>query len=134
MRKASYKIPAAAGDASGGELAVFYFGPGQGGSVEANVQRWLGQFSGVKPSGITRADRSFGSLSGHLVEVDSGTYTDSMAAMRGESGAPRESYGLVGAIVETPQGPYFFKLTGPSKTVQAAKADLMTLLESIKVQ
>ena len=28
-----------------GECVFFYFGPGQGGGVQANVQRWLGQFA-----------------------------------------------------------------------------------------
>src|SRR5687768_2151092 len=37
MRKASYVVPRAAGDAEDGELTVFYFGPGQGGSIDANV-------------------------------------------------------------------------------------------------
>ena len=44
MRTANYTIPAAAGDARDGEMAVYYFGPGQGGGCEANVRRWLGQF------------------------------------------------------------------------------------------
>src|SRR4051812_40603218 len=37
MRKASFIVPRAPGDAEDGELTVFYFGPGQGGSVDANV-------------------------------------------------------------------------------------------------
>ena len=44
MRAATYAIPAAAGDSEGGECAVYFFGPGQGGSVRANIRRWLGQF------------------------------------------------------------------------------------------
>src|SRR6185295_17892685 len=48
MRAATYKIPAAKGDAEDAECAVFYFGQGQGGSVDMNVQRWVGQFEGAK--------------------------------------------------------------------------------------
>ena len=44
MRAATYRIPAAKGDTEGAELAVFYFGQGQGGAVDANVKRWVGQF------------------------------------------------------------------------------------------
>ena len=41
MRAATYTT---GGDAEPGEVAVFYFGPGQGGGVQANIDRWIGQF------------------------------------------------------------------------------------------
>src|SRR2546422_6210094 len=44
MRAATYRVPAVAGDKEDGECAVFYFGPGQGGGVNENIQRWVGQF------------------------------------------------------------------------------------------
>jgi hypothetical protein len=132
MRKATFKVPAAKGDSEGGEVAVFYFGAGQGGSVEANVQRWIGQFSGVEASSIQRSDQTAGAFKAHLVEIPSGTYTDSMAAMHGGAVSPKEKYALLGAIVETPVGPYFFKFTGPKATVAAAKSDFASLLSSIK--
>ena len=47
-------------------------------------------------------------------------------------GKPKEHFGLVGGIVESPSGAYFFKLTGPSKTVKQAKPDFYKLLDSIK--
>ena len=43
MRAATYKIPAASGQEAG-ECGVFFFGRGQGGSVEDNLTRWKGQF------------------------------------------------------------------------------------------
>src|ERR1039458_6942236 len=45
MRLATYFLPASAGDAERPELAVFWFGPGKGGSVDANVERWFSQFA-----------------------------------------------------------------------------------------
>jgi hypothetical protein len=134
MRKATYLIAPAAGDTAGAELAVFYFGAGQGGSVEANIQRWVGQFAGVAATDIQRSERTVGSLKAHLVEIPSGSYTDSMASMHGGSTEPKPNYSLQGAIVETPGGPYFFKLTGPKKTVESAKGDFMNLLESVRAQ
>jgi hypothetical protein len=44
MRAATYAIPAAPGDKEEGECAVYYFGRSQGGSVEANLKRWIAQF------------------------------------------------------------------------------------------
>ena len=38
MRAANYVVPAAGGDSEAGECGVYFFGPGQGGSIEANVQ------------------------------------------------------------------------------------------------
>ena len=44
MRAASYSIPAAEGETEGGECTVFYFGNEQGGTVNANIERWSNQF------------------------------------------------------------------------------------------
>jgi hypothetical protein len=132
MRKASYVVPHATGDGEDGELAVFYFGPGQGGGIDANVERWVKQFADVKPSDVKRADRDANGLRQHTVELESGTFSSGMAM--GGGGKPKSNYGLLGGIVEAPSGAYFFKLTGPSKTVKQAKAEFYKLLDSIKAE
>ncbi len=129
MRKASFVVPRAAGDAEDGELTVFYFGPGQGGSIDANVDRWVKQFGEVKPGDVRRADREANGLRQHTVELDSGTFS---SGMPGGSTKAKDGYGLVGGIVETPSGAYFFKMTGPAKTVKKAKPDFYKLLDSVK--
>ena len=43
MRLAQYKLPKADGDTEDGLLVVYYFGPGQGGTPQANIDRWVGQ-------------------------------------------------------------------------------------------
>lgn len=129
MRKASYVVPRAEGDPEDGELTVFYFGPGQGGSIDANVDRWVKQFGDVKPGDVRRADREANGLRQHTVELDSGTFS---SGMPGGATKPKNDYGLVGGIVETPSGAYFFKLTGPAKTVKQAKPEFYKLLDSIK--
>jgi hypothetical protein len=129
MRKASFVVPRAAGDSEDGEVTVFYFGPGQGGSIDANVDRWVKQFGDVKPGDVRRADREANGLRQHTVELDSGTFA---SGMPGGSTKPKEAYGLVGGIVETPSGAYFFKMTGPAKTVKQAKPEFYKLLDSIK--
>jgi hypothetical protein len=45
--------------------------------------------------------------------------------------AKKPGYRLLGAIVEAPEGPVFFKLTGPAKTVAVAKADFEKMLSSL---
>ena len=58
MRAATYRIAPAAGDKDGGECGVYFFGAGQGGSVDANLERWKGQFKGpdgkVPPAKIAK--------------------------------------------------------------------------------
>src|SRR5258705_6661060 len=56
MRKAQYVLPKVAGDGEDGELAVFYFGMGQGGSVEANIERWIGQIA--QPDGSSSKEKA----------------------------------------------------------------------------
>src|SRR2546426_12843674 len=43
VRVAQYKLPRAEGDAEDASLVVYYFGPTQGGSVDANIDRWISQ-------------------------------------------------------------------------------------------
>ena len=46
MRAATYTVAAAPGDREPGECAVFFFGRGQGGSVQDNIDRWRSQIQG----------------------------------------------------------------------------------------
>jgi hypothetical protein len=125
MRKATYRVPAKDGEDA--EMAVFYF-KGEGGSTEANIQRWIGQFPDAKPSEVKRSQRTVGTTTQTIVEV-TGTYA---SGMPGGSATPKSGYRLIGAVVETPVGPYFFKLTGPKKTVDAARDSFFGMLDSVK--
>ncbi len=134
MRVATYRIPAAKGDAEPGELAIFYFGQGQGGGVDANVKRWVGQFQ--KPDGAPIAEKeaktkkdTINGLPVTTVDVK-GTYAGG-GPMMGPS-TPKPGYRLLGAIVEGPEGAIFFKLTGPEKTVAAADKSFRKMLDSVK--
>lgn len=126
MRAATYAVPAAKGDAEGGECAVFYFGAGQGGSVDDNVKRWTGQFEGGKVAPLRKETVNGVELT--RVEVE-GTYQS--GGMAGPKVA-KAGFKLLGAIVENKDGNVFFKLTGPAKTVEAARKDFEALLGSLK--
>src|ERR1041384_6511855 len=43
MRVAQYRLERAEGDTENGSVVLYYFGPGQGGSTAANIERWVGQ-------------------------------------------------------------------------------------------
>ncbi len=119
MRQGQFALPRVEGDPADGELVVFYFGPGQGGSAEANIDRWIGQIT--QPDGSSskeRARTSKRTVAGLSVTVVDITGTYQALMMPGApSGGPNKGYRMIAAVVETPQGPWFFKLVGPEKTV-----------------
>ena len=134
MRKASYEIPAAQGDSEAGELSVFYFGPQQGGTVEQNIERWVGQFQDVPKDKVQRSERAVNDLTQHIVEVESGTYSAMVMGPHAPKTPPKEEQGLLGAVIEAPTGLYFFKLSGPAKTVKGARESFFKLLDSTKAK
>ena len=93
------------------------------------MDRWIKQFSGVDATQIKREQRSANGLVQHLVEIPSGTFA---SGMPGAPATPKEKFGLLGAIVETPIGNYFFKLTGPKETVAGARKQFFTFLDGVK--
>ncbi|MGH7451851.1 MAG: hypothetical protein ACRENG_10925 [bacterium] len=119
MRKAQFTLPRVAEDGQDAELIVFYFGAGQGGSVEANLDRWYGQFAQPdSSSSAEKAKTSHEVVDGmNLTMVDlSGTYVaPKMPGSEEQYNEP--SFRMLAAVLETAQGPYFFKLVGPEKTV-----------------
>lgn len=119
MRIATYKVPRAAGDGADGDVSVMQ----AGGGIDANVERWIGQFGPDAKAKSKRTTKTINNLKVTIVEAE-GTYG-------GMGDKVMENAALLGAIVETPDMPHFFKLTGPKKTVQSARAELDTLLSSI---
>ena len=136
MRLATYQIPPAPGDQESGECGVYYFGPGQGGSVEANVDRWIGQFqqtNGNPSKDVAKVEkRTINGLKVTTIDV-SGSYTG-MGGPAAPEGSPKQRYRLLGAIVESPQGSVFFKFTGPAKTVAENQSIFERMLSTLKTQ
>jgi hypothetical protein len=126
MRRASYEIPAAAGDTQAGELNVFILG----GEIEPNIKRWVDEFKNVDVKDIVRVDRTVNDVTQAVVEIPKGDFSGGMGSMEGGKG-----YGLLGAIAVAPSGAkYFFKLTGPEKTIKAARDPFYRLLDSLRVE
>jgi hypothetical protein len=126
LRVATYKVPAAKG-AEAGECAVFFFGHGQGGTVDANLERWSRQFEGTP-----RPERSSRQVHGLPVTVArlAGTFL-APGGPNMQSQGKRPGYRLLGAIVEAPEGLVFLKLTGPAATVAGAEAGFEAMLASL---
>jgi hypothetical protein len=119
MRFAQYKLPKADGDSDDALLVVYYFGKGQGGTPEANIERWINQVK--QPDGSPSKDKAkLGTQTVNGLAVSTvdvlGTYSGGMS----QDSTPKDAnaiYRLRGAIVDTPKGSYFVKLTGPEKTI-----------------
>ena len=133
MRAATYTIPKAAGDPEDGECAVFYFGAGQGGGVNENIQRWIGQFEAPGGGPADKLAKTSKSTANGLpvTRVDvTGSYKAAGGPMM-QASASKPGYRMLGAIVEGPQGALFFKFTAPAKTAGARQPEFEKLLQSI---
>ncbi len=118
MRKAQYRLPRVAGDPEDAEMVVFYF-QGGGGGVQANIDRWIGQFTKADGSPADDVAKTSHKVS-HGIPITTvdvtGTYVAGMGSMTTDSkGKP--NFRMLGAVAESNSGPWFFKLTGPVKTV-----------------
>ena len=135
MRIATYRIHAIAGDPEDAECAVYFFGTGQGGTVEANLDRWKGQFTapdGQSPAPAQIEKKVIGGLTVSTLAV-SGTYGGA-GGMMGQAPSIKSNFRMRAAIIEAPQGLVFFKLTGPLNTVAASENDFNALLGSLHHQ
>lgn len=133
MRVAEFVVPKTAGDAEDAEVIVYYFGGG-GGSVDANIDRWIGQLQ--QPDGsptaakARRESQTINGLKVSTVDVE-GTYVAEMRPGAAEH-HNQPGFRLRAAVVETPRGPYYIKMTGPAKTVAAADADFKKFLSTLR--
>jgi hypothetical protein len=133
MRVAELIAPRSAGDNADGSVVVFYFAGGAGG-FEQNVARWAGQLAGPDGAPLTRdkattREMAVGSLTARIFEAD-GNYTET--SMTGEVKARIAGAKMVVAMIEANDGGYFFKFTGPAKTVTDLKPAFEELLKSAK--
>jgi hypothetical protein len=115
MRVAQWVLPGPGGD---GELVVYRFAGGAGG-VEANIERWKGQFQ--PPEGKTIDDMTkvekLDANGLKLTHVDiAGRFV--AAVMPGAEAKHDESdHRMLASIIEGSGDPFFFKATGPQKTM-----------------
>jgi hypothetical protein len=132
MRAATYTIASAPGDSITAECGVYFFGPGQGGSVEANLERWAGQFTGTGGAAArpTIAKRQIHGMTATTIDV-SGAYSGLGGPMASGTHAVA-GYRLLGAIVQAPGGNIFVKFTGPAKTITANQQKFEQLLASFE--
>ncbi|MEI8294152.1 MAG: hypothetical protein WCG66_09215 [bacterium] len=112
MRRAQLEVPGT--DNEKADVTFFHFGSGQGGGIEANIDRWLGQFQGGSSS---RSESAQGRTRIYFVQA-SGTF---QSGMPGGPTTPLENQALFGAIIaDAESGDVFVKMTGPKALVDSA--------------
>ena len=136
MVETEFAIPSEGKAADGGPLPPGRMTVmGAGGSVEANIERWCGQFS--QPDGGSTKDKSSTKalkVAGRdvtLVDIV-GTYKDSPGGpFAGGQAIDRPEYRMLAAIVEGPDGNYFLKFYGPAATVEKHADGFRKMIEGM---
>lgn len=129
MRLAEYTVPLAEGDTTPVSFVVF---TPMGGSVQDNIDRWIGFVQ--QPDGSSSKDKarieklqasglniSVVDLTGNYSGGDMGGGTIPNARMRN-------------AVVETPAGNYFVRFVGPKNTVDKWDQAYVAFLKSARVK
>lgn len=120
-----FSIPAAEGEQPG-RLTIM----GAGGSIEANINRWKGQFKQSSKSKVSEKEIAGQKVS--LVDI-SGTFNESIGPPIARKTVERPGYRMLAAIVQTKgKGNYFVKLYGPAKTIAAAEKPFHGFVESLQ--
>ncbi len=123
-----FKVPG-----EGDDVGRLTFMP-SGGGVQPNIDRWKGQFIGGKAEDQKVEQMKVGNWTVHLVEL-SGTYKDSMGGgpFSGGKTVERPDYGMLGAILEHPEGRlYFVKLVGSQANLKKNRESFVEMVKSLK--
>lgn len=132
-RKAQFRLPHADNDSEDASLVVYFFG-GQGGSREANLERWAGQFEQPDGTPSSNAMKSSIRTIAGLEVFDaslSGTYVAETAPGSGVH-VNKPDWRMLTSIVDASDGPWYFKLVGPASTVAKWEASYAAFMNSIR--
>lgn len=126
-----FAAPKAGADEIDGRLTVM----AAGGSVAANIERWVGQFT--QPDGGSTKDKTktqelmIAKQKVHVVDI-SGNYKDQARGPMGPS-VTREGFRMLAAIIETEKdGLVFLKFYGPKETIELNEKPFMEMLQTLK--
>ncbi len=127
MRVANFTVPGRDGhDAA--HIVVFHFGKDQGGTVNANITRWQGQF---------RPDDNGNPLQPTIERFEVSGMPVTLVEFQGDwmkMGAAwyTNDQHFITAIVESPVGMIFIRFSGHAATVAANRDDFLTMVRGLK--
>ncbi len=122
MRKAQFNLKTNAGKSA--ELVFFYFGPGGGGGVRANVDRWVKQFQDLLRNEVKE----------EIVNEIKVTYVRTTGTFLSGSPfgpkTPKLGHSLFGAIVEGRKGSIFLKMVGQTQAVEEFENPVIAMIKN----
>ena len=133
MRHDQYELPGP----KGSDLATLAIFKGIGGSVDSNIDRWKKQFivppNTAESNWAKQESKVINQIPVHIVSVQ-GTYLKSrMPMMMDGPKIELKDYALLAVIAETNTGLWFFKVTGPHKTVKFWEKDFDTFINTFRL-
>lgn len=127
FRTLQYAVPAPGESTGSAELIVSVFLGDDGGPLDTNIARWVGQFRSAagQPVEPIREERDIDGMRVILLEL-AGSY-------QGMGGAgPKPEFMQLGAIIDAPQRRVFIRLLGPASTVEANRQAWKDLIEGMR--
>ena len=126
MRAAQFGVPGKDGKVAG-ECVFFYFGPGQSGGAQANLQRWVGQFAPNPKPLVKTENAKFGSTPVVFLFAE-GTFMS--GSPFGGAKVAKPDYAMVAAVLGTKPGYIFVKMTGPKEAVEVGRVAFKKMVET----
>lgn len=125
-----FALPRAEGDEADGRLTIM----AAGGSVEQNIDRWVGQFKAPAGGEVAKKTekKKIGEQEVHWVDLQ-GTYLDRKGPFA--PATEKNEYRMLGAIIVAPgKGQHFVKLYGPVKTIGQQEKSFRAFIDSLSAQ
>jgi hypothetical protein len=130
MQRAVFSLPRVEGDPEDATVTVFFFGPGGGGGLDANVKRWKDQFKAPAGEKAKVEKMKVGDVDITTVDVQ-GTFLFKARPMD-PTAVEKPDFRLVGVYFGSKNGPYFMRFVGPAKTVEKHKKEFDAWLKNFK--
>lgn len=134
-RAGQWRVPLAHGmEGEGGEVVVFYFGKGIGGTPKENIEAWIRTVLPAEgqPAGNEIKHHEIAGLKITQVVIF-GTYNQ-VISTPGLPPISKPNYGLLGAVIEGPQGNIYWRFTGPEALITANLPLFNKVIDSVKSQ
>jgi len=127
MRLMEFKVGANNTDAS---MAVF---KNIGGTIDDNLERWAGQFGyELIDQDVKITNEMINGIDFHIISI-LGTYTNTMA-FSARNSETKNNYRLLGAIANTTDGLYYFKMTGPNAIINNEIEEFSYFIQSLQYE
>ena len=133
-RGGQWLVPPLRPGAESGHVVAFYFGRGIGGSPKDNIEAWIGTMFNVDGQPAAEKVKKHQTNGLQITQVVIfGTYNQ-VITLPGVPPLAKSDYGLLGAVIEHPQGNIYWRFTGPEPLVTANLPLFNRVIDSVKPQ